>query len=209
MGTYFVYAVFVLGVVLVLMSDDVWSFGDTWIWLSMLLYVVGIGLSHGILQPNVRRMIGLMEELTAGTAPPGAGGPPPQAAELAERGRWVGCDGATLNVLLVVLLYLRCSSPARRRRRSAHLYDGCVSFYDEVLRELIAAVGAALFVGNLVALIRRRRDPQTAPAAPGRSAGSGAARSADLAQAPAARTVVYMVLGFVVMVWGIASFIVG
>ncbi|MGH8983390.1 MAG: hypothetical protein ACRDY6_05885 [Acidimicrobiia bacterium] len=84
-----------------------------------------------------------------------------------------------------------------------------MSFYDEVLRELIAAVGAALFVGNLVALIRRRRDHETAPARPARTAGSGADRSADLAQAPAARTVLYMVLGFVVMVWGIASFVVG
>ena len=84
-----------------------------------------------------------------------------------------------------------------------------MSFYDEVLRELIAAVGAALFVGNLVALIRRRRDHQTAPARPTRSASSSTDRSADLAQAPAARTALYMVLGFVVMVWGVASFIVG
>jgi len=84
-----------------------------------------------------------------------------------------------------------------------------VSFYDEVLRELIAAVGAALFVGNLVALIRRRRDRETAPAGPAKAAGSGADRSADLAQAPTARTVTYMVLGLVVMVWGVASFIVG
>jgi hypothetical protein len=85
-----------------------------------------------------------------------------------------------------------------------------VSFYDEVLRELIAAVGAALFAGNLVALIRRRRDRADAPARPARSsAGAAAERSADLSQAPAARTVTYMVLGFVVMVWGIASLIVG
>ena len=85
-----------------------------------------------------------------------------------------------------------------------------MSFYDEVLRELIAAVGAALFAGNLVALIRRRRDRADAPARPARSsAGPAAERSADLSQAPAARTVTYMVLGFVVMVWGIASFIVG
>ncbi|MGH8986183.1 MAG: hypothetical protein ACRDY6_20255 [Acidimicrobiia bacterium] len=85
-----------------------------------------------------------------------------------------------------------------------------MSFYDEVLRELIAAVGAALFVGNLVALIRRRRDRANAPARPARSSpGAAAERSADLPQAPAARTVTYMVLGFVVMVWGIASFVVG
>ncbi|MGH9033843.1 MAG: DUF2269 family protein [Acidimicrobiia bacterium] len=109
---YFIYAVFVLGFLLVLMSDEAWSFGDTWIWLSMLLYVVGIGLSHGILQPNVRRMITLMEEMvTGGPPPPGAGGPPPQAAALAESGKRVGATGATLNVLLVVILYLMIFKP--------------------------------------------------------------------------------------------------
>ena len=36
-----------------------------------------------------------------------------------------------------------------------------MDFYDEVLRELLVAMGGALFVGNLMALLRRR-----APAAP-------------------------------------------
>jgi hypothetical protein len=80
-----------------------------------------------------------------------------------------------------------------------------VSFYDEVLRELIAAIGAALFIGNLVALIRRR----TAAVRSANPTGPGGDRSPDLPQAPVARTVVYIVLGFVVMVWGIASFVTG
>ena len=36
------------------------------------------------------------------------------------------------------------------------------SFYDSVLRELVAALGAALFFGNLWALYRRRADAQIA-----------------------------------------------
>ena len=80
-----------------------------------------------------------------------------------------------------------------------------MSFYDEVLRELIAAIGAALFIGNLVALVRRR----SAPARSANPNGPGGDRSPDLPHAPVARTVVYMVLGFVVMVWGIASFVTG
>lgn len=106
---YFIYAVFVLGFVLVLMSDDVWSFGDTWVWLSMLLYIVGLGLSHGILQPSVRRMIALMEEME--TAGPPAAGPPPQAAEMEEIGKRVGVTGAALNILLVVILYVMVFKP--------------------------------------------------------------------------------------------------
>ncbi len=33
-----------------------------------------------------------------------------------------------------------------------------MSFYDEVLRELVVALGAALFLGNIFALWRRRTD---------------------------------------------------
>ena len=74
-----------------------------------------------------------------------------------------------------------------------------MGFYDEVLRELLVAMGGALFVGNLMALLRRR-----APAAvrPPDSEGSEA-----LPEAPLARTVPYLVIGFVVALWGIASLI--
>lgn len=89
-----------------------------------------------------------------------------------------------------------------------------MDFYDDVLRELITAVGAALFVANLFALVKRgsdrRRTAQRTPAK--KRAGSPARRQVSstrdreaLAQAPLARTVFYMLIGFVVMVAGIAA----
>jgi hypothetical protein len=89
------------------------------------------------------------------------------------------------------------------------------SFYDEVLRELIAAVGAALFFGNLVALVRRGRDADRIsartvergrPGSPVRSPAKPSAKR-ELAQAPLARTIGFLVLGFVVMIAGIASLV--
>jgi hypothetical protein len=68
-----------------------------------------------------------------------------------------------------------------------------MGFYDEVLRELLIAMGAALFVGNLMALLRRRSE-----AADGEDAGASP-------QAPLGRTVAFMVMGFVVAFWGLAS----
>ena len=68
-----------------------------------------------------------------------------------------------------------------------------VSFYDEVLRELLVAMGAALFCGNLLALVRRR-----APAA-------GAEDGDSLPRAPLVRTMAYLLIGLVVALWGIAS----
>jgi hypothetical protein len=95
--------------------------------------------------------------------------------------------------------------------------------YDQVLRELVAALGAALFFGNLLALTRRRSDARRAaqrslarsrPGSPVRGNQRTGARptdkardTGDLAQAPVGRTVTYAVIGFVVMVWGIASVI--
>jgi hypothetical protein len=103
-----------------------------------------------------------------------------------------------------------------------------VTFYDEVLRELLAAVGAAMFFGNLYALSRRRADARrnamtrsrvAAARGPRGSSRSGArpVRSSskagtakatdDLSQAPVARTLVYVALGFVMMVAGIAALV--
>lgn len=74
-----------------------------------------------------------------------------------------------------------------------------MDFYDEVLRELFVAIGAALFVGNLLALLRRR-----APVS--------AARSEDgpaLPRAPVGRTLAYMALGLLMAFWGLASLLAG
>ncbi len=88
------------------------------------------------------------------------------------------------------------------------------SFYDEVLRELVAALGAALFVANALALYRRRADARAAekrmivrnrPGSPVR--GYKRNDNTDLAQAPLVRTVTYMLIGFVVMIAGLGALI--
>jgi len=87
------------------------------------------------------------------------------------------------------------------------------SFYDSVMRELIFALGAALFLANAYALYRRRLDGRAAAQRtvarhrPG-SQVRGYQRtheSTDLPQAPLARTVSYVVIGFVVMIAGLGA----
>jgi hypothetical protein len=91
---------------------------------------------------------------------------------------------------------------------------GSGNFYDEVLREVLFALGAALFVANALALYRRRADAQavarrtvarTRPGSPVR--GNRRTEDRDLPQAPLARTVAYLVVGFVVMVAGLGAMI--
>ena len=88
------------------------------------------------------------------------------------------------------------------------------SFYDEVLRELVCALGAALFVANAFALYRRRADGEAAakrtvarnrPGSPVR--GYRRTDDRDLPQAPLVRTVTYLLIGFVVMVAGLGALI--
>lgn len=84
-----------------------------------------------------------------------------------------------------------------------------MSFYDEVMRELVLALGGALFLANAFALVRRRADARrAATGAPAtsrkRSAGEDAS---DLVQAPLARTVTYMLIGLIVAVWALASIV--
>ena len=87
------------------------------------------------------------------------------------------------------------------------------NFYDSVLREGLAALGAALFVANAWALLRRRADAEVAaqrsvarrrPGSPVRGYGK-TDQTGDLTQAPVVRTTVYMIIGFVVMIAGIGA----
>lgn len=81
-----------------------------------------------------------------------------------------------------------------------------MDFYDDLLVQLLAALGAALFVGNGFALLRRRSDARAATSGgPSRPAGSPHQGDDDLVQAPVGRTVLYMVVGFVVMVAALGS----
>jgi hypothetical protein len=75
-----------------------------------------------------------------------------------------------------------------------------VSFYDEVLRQLLVALGAALFLGNLLALIRGH--PPADVVREWEEAGKE-----PPPRPPVGRTLAYLVIGLIVMVWGIASLI--
>lgn len=110
---YFIYAVFVLGIALVLLSDGQWRFSQTWVWASIVAFVVSLGVSHGVLLPKVRRMNALMEELATAGPPPGgaAAGPPPQVGMIETLGKQVGAASGVLHLMTLVLLFLMVFKP--------------------------------------------------------------------------------------------------
>ena len=69
---------------------------------------------------------------------------------------------------------------------------------DDLLQYLLLALGGALFVGNVAALVR---PPAQRPGAPD--------GEAELTKAPVVRSVVYAGLGLVAAVWALATLIAG
>jgi hypothetical protein len=108
-GEYVIYGVFVFGFITALLGDPVIEFSQTWLWLSMVIYIAAIGLSHAVLLPTVKRMGVLMHEMAGG--PPPVGGPPPQAAEMAALGQKLGVVGPILDLAVIVVLILMVWKP--------------------------------------------------------------------------------------------------
>jgi len=98
-----VYAVPVLGIITVLLSDDTWKFSQAWVSASLGLFIVYVGVFHGLHLPNLKRMNVIMKEQ--------GGGRPPQGSELAARGQKAGIFGGILNLTLVVIVVLMVWKP--------------------------------------------------------------------------------------------------
>jgi uncharacterized membrane protein len=131
---YVIFTIPVTGAALVVMNDY-WSFGQTWVWSALILYFLAIGVARGNQIPCARRMQALGSELaelseqrpalttavvgtahgTVATTPPSppvaAGGPPPQVAEMHALGRRLSLGGATLNLLTVAIIVLMVWKP--------------------------------------------------------------------------------------------------
>ena len=88
-----------------------------------------------------------------------------------------------------------------------------MGFYGDILLELLVALGGALFLGNALALVKRRGDRDKAAREAVKRARPGSpvraqvrvATTGTLPEAPLGCTVAYMLLGFVVAIWAIAS----
>jgi hypothetical protein len=104
-----IYLIPVFGILLVFASDGVFKFSMTFIWLSLLLFIIAIGLSHSILIPGHRKINGLLLEMEQG--PPPAGGPPPQVAQIQTLGKKQASTAMVLDLILVVILVLMIWQP--------------------------------------------------------------------------------------------------
>lgn len=107
-----IYTVPVFGIITLLLSDDVWKFSQTWVSLSFVLFIVSVGILHGLHLPNLKRMNVLLKELDGGGVRASeGGGRPAQVTELASRSQKAGIFGGILNLTLIVLVVLMVWKP--------------------------------------------------------------------------------------------------
>ena len=95
-----VYTVPILGILLILMSDDTWKFSQAWISLSFLLYIVMLVLAITVQVPNIRRMIALR-----------SGSEGVKGTEMEARARTAAMVGGVVNLLWVAILFLMVFKP--------------------------------------------------------------------------------------------------
>lgn len=92
----FIYLIFITAIALIIPENGP-EFSDMWVSLSFLLYIVALGISHGVMKPTARKA----REL-------GAAGGGPEMPSIQQR---LAIGGTALNVLAVGLLALMIWKP--------------------------------------------------------------------------------------------------
>ena len=95
-----VYLVPILGILLILLSDDTWKFSEAWISLSLLLYIVLVALAVTVQVPAIRKMVAVRQ---------GADGAQPLQMQAEEKK--VATVGGIVNLLWIVVLFLMVFKP--------------------------------------------------------------------------------------------------
>lgn len=98
----------VSGIALMWASEGAWDLADRWVWLSLVLYAIAFFVSHAVLMPGHRAINQLLAEMETH---PADAGPPPQLREVERLGRIQAVAGASLDVMLVVILVLMIWKP--------------------------------------------------------------------------------------------------
>jgi uncharacterized membrane protein len=91
-----IYTIPITGILMVL-KNEAYDFSDTWVWLSILLYVIAVANAHMNLRTGAKRMI----ELTQG----------PPTPEMEAVGKRLAVAGTTNDLIVVALIVLMVWKP--------------------------------------------------------------------------------------------------
>jgi hypothetical protein len=102
--SYPIYGAGAAGLLLIVLSDEVFTFSQTWISIAFLVYILAVLLAIFLHAPNLKAMDALQAKLV--DAPAGTPGSeaPPEVAELEERGQKAAMYGGILHLFWLILM---------------------------------------------------------------------------------------------------------
>ena len=108
---FFMYGVLVFGLLAALTSQNTWQLNQSWVSLSMLLYLIELGLLHGIIHRAEREHRVLLRQVNRGEARDTA----VEVAQLEHLEQHVGLGWAGFDVVFLIILYLMVFTPGHVR----------------------------------------------------------------------------------------------
>ena len=102
--SYPIYGAGAAGLVLVVLSDKVYSFSQTWISAAFALYILALLVALFLHSPNLKAMDALQAKLVDGPELPAGSAAPPEVAELEERGQKAAMYGGLLHLFWLALM---------------------------------------------------------------------------------------------------------
>jgi uncharacterized membrane protein len=108
---FFMYGVLIFGLLVALTSQNTWQLNQSWLSLSMLLYLIELGLLHGIIHRAEREYRVLLRQVNNG-------GERDQSADIAQLEHLeqrVALGWAGFDVIFLVILYLMVFTPGHIR----------------------------------------------------------------------------------------------
>jgi uncharacterized membrane protein len=103
-----VYGAFIFGLAAV-GSSDAWKFGQTWVYLALVLYVVDVGILHAVIKPGQREYAAVAHRLTSVDAP--GAGRPPEVGRIDQLEKRIGLGWGLFNVIAIAVVFLMVFQP--------------------------------------------------------------------------------------------------
>jgi Zn-dependent protease with chaperone function len=102
--SYPIYGAGAAGLVLIVLSDELYTFSQTWISAAFALYILALLVALFLHSPNLKAMDALQAKLVDGPELPAGSPPPPEVAEIEERGQKAAMYGGILHLFWLALM---------------------------------------------------------------------------------------------------------